>query len=53
MKWGVTSSELSTQWQDVDATSTLYDVALALGIDKISVDIDLVCGGDAYKPDDA
>lgn len=35
MKLSITHSNLSTQWQDVDATSTLYDVAVAFGIDKI------------------
>ena len=51
MTWNVTSTDLSTQWQDVDAVSTLYDVALAFGIDKLSVDTDIqwISGGDANE----
>lgn len=33
MKLNTAHSDLSIQWQDVDATSTLYDVAIALGVD--------------------
>lgn len=41
MKLVKSSSRLSTQWQDVDATSTLYDVAVAFGIDKIPTSADV------------
>lgn len=36
------SALLSTQWQDVDATSTLYDVALKLSVDTLPVSISAV-----------